>query len=190
MAVINEKTLKRLLFKILFPFTWTIAKIRKGIRYIFVDNYYKVNLVILPNFLFTLVGLSIVIYGFRNITEDTTSLTNYGFAILAGLASVCFSWTRGLDVKKEPLMIERISKAGEGSLHCAIIFLLASSLKYSTIHLELLVPKSWTIIYTTIKILLTVVYGTCFSLGFFKFDRIIADINKLLYERLHKGERN
>jgi hypothetical protein len=182
--------MRRLFRKILFPFNWTISKIGRGLRYIFIDNYYKVNLVLLPNFFFNIIGISVVIYGFRNIKEDTTSLTNYGFAILAGIASVCFSWIRGLDINNEPLMIERISKAGEGALHCAIIFLLASALKYSTLHLEFLIPKTWIIIYTTINIFLAVIYGTCFSLGFYKVGRIISDINKLLYERLHKGERN
>ncbi len=115
--------MKRFLIKLIFPFKWTISKIGKGLKYFFIDNFDKINLVVLPNLLFGLVGASIIIYGFENIKEDTTSLTNYGFAILAGIASICFSWTRGLDIKEEPLMIARISKAGEGSLHCAIIFL-------------------------------------------------------------------
>ncbi|HBL75987.1 MAG: hypothetical protein A2W90_11260 [Bacteroidetes bacterium GWF2_42_66] len=183
-------TLKKLFKKILFPFWWTLSRIGKGLKYVFFDNYYKVFLVILPNFFFSILGASIVIYGFKNIEEDTTNLTNYGFAILAAISSVCFSWTRGLDSTKEPLMIDRIAKAGEGSLHCAIIFLLASALKYSTLHLDVLVPKSWTILYSTLNLTLILIYGTCFTLGFYKVDRIICDINKLLYERLHKGERN
>lgn len=183
-------TLKKLFRKILFPVKWTISKIGKGLKYVFVDNFNKVFLVELPNFFFGLLGSTIVIYGFKNINEDTTSLTNYGFAILVGISSVCFSWTRGLDNEKEPLMIKRISQAGEGSLHCAIVFLLASALKYSTLHLDFLIPKTWTIAYTTMNIILTLVYGTCFLLGFYKVDRIVCDINKLLYERLHKGERN
>ncbi len=182
--------MKRFLKKIIYPFKWTITKIGKGLKYVFIDNYYKVFLVTLPNFFFGILGASIVIYGFKNIKEDTTNLTNYGFAILAGISSICFSWTRGLDKEKEPLMIDRISQAGEGSLHGAIIFLLASALKYSSIHLDFIIPKTWAIFYAIMNPFLTLTYATCFTLGFYKVDLVICDINKLLYERLHKGLKN
>lgn len=173
-----------------YPFSWMFSHLRGGLKWLFIDNFNKTFLVTLPNFLFGFVGACIIIYGFKNIKEDTTSLTNYGFAILAGIASICFSWTRGLDQAKEPSMIARISKAGESSLHCAILFLLASALKYGAIHLDTLIPKSWKIIYTIVGISLTITYSVCFTLGFYKVDRVLCDINKLLYERIHKDARN
>lgn len=184
------KTLKRLLLKIIYPFKWTIRKIGHGLKYVLIDNYYKVFLVILPNFFFGILGVNIIVFNFKNINQDTTNLTNYGFAILAGISSICFSWTRGLDKDKEQLMIDRISKAGEGSLHCAIIFLLASALKYSSLHLDLIIPKTWKLFYVIMNSILTITYATCFTLGFIKVNQVVCDINKLLYERLHKGLKN
>ncbi len=182
--------LKRIFLNLLFPFKWTLSKIRKGLNYYMHDNFYRINLVVLPNFLFSIVGITIVLYGFKNFKEDTTNLTNYGFAILAGIASICFSWIKVLDINKEPLMFGRVSNAAEGSFQCAITFILASALKYSSLHLEEFIPKSWTIIYLTFYSILGFTYGICFTFGFIKVDNILSDLNKLLYERLHLDIRN
>ncbi|ABG59875.1 hypothetical protein [Cytophaga hutchinsonii] len=87
-------------------------------------------------------------------------------------------------------MLEKISNCGEGFLHSAIIFLLASAMKYSIIHLNILIPKTWEIAYNITYMILTFIYMMSFTLVFYKVEKGICGINNLLYKRLYKNERN
>ena len=69
-------------------------------------------------------------YGFLmilNYREDTTTVTNAGFAIMASLAAISFSFARVVGSKK---LKDRIMFAGERLLHASILILVASILKY------------------------------------------------------------
>ncbi len=65
-----------------------------------------------------------------DISKDTFAITNYGFAIMAAYTSICFSWTRNLDSKKEEEEIIKINSIAHRSLYSGITFLLGSLLKY------------------------------------------------------------
>ena len=165
-------------------------KIHQGFLYVFYENYHKIFMVIIPSVIFAILGGSILLYSFKNINEDTTYLTNYGFAILIGLSSVCFSWTRNLDKEKEPLMLKTVSASAEGFLHCAIIFLLSSVIKYGTLKIDILFGEEYNLVKTIIISTLSILYGITFTLGFFKVERNLYYINLLLYERQHLNKRN
>ncbi len=62
-----------------------------------------------------------------NYRQDTTSVTNAGFAIMATLAALSFSFAR---VVESDELKDRITFAGERLLHGAILVLIASILKY------------------------------------------------------------
>ncbi len=62
-----------------------------------------------------------------NYREDTTNITNAGFAIMATLAALSFSFAR---VVESDELKDRIMFAGERFLHGAILVLVASILKY------------------------------------------------------------
>lgn len=66
----------------------------------------------------------VIVFNFR---EDTTNITNAGFAIMASLAAISFSFAR---VVETDLLRDRIMFAGERLLHGAILMLTASVLKY------------------------------------------------------------
>lgn len=62
-----------------------------------------------------------------NYREDTTNITNAGFAIMASLAAISFSFARVVETDE---LRDRIMFAGERLLHGAILMLTASTLKY------------------------------------------------------------
>ena len=181
--------LKKVIKKIIWPFKWIITKIGQGLSFVFYENYNKIFIVIIPSVIFALLGGSILLYSFKNINEDTTYLTNYGFAILIGLSSVCFSWTRNLDNEKEPLMLRTASASAEGFLHCAIIFLLSSIIKYGTLKIDILFGEEYNVVKTIIISILSILYGISFTLGFFKAERNLYYINLMLYERQHLNKK-
>ena len=102
-------------------FVYTLVKIFFGIILLFVF----------------LAGGIFIIFTFGKTSYDTTSITNAGFAIFAGCASVCFSWARNLENNK--VMHNKINIYGESLFLSALCFVIASLLKYIIIHRESLV---------------------------------------------------
>jgi hypothetical protein len=64
---------------------------------------------------------------FSNPKENTTALTNIGFAVLGGISSICFSWSRAIE---EKVMVKDIVSAGEHCFLAALLFLCASAIKF------------------------------------------------------------
>lgn len=79
--------------------------------------------VVLAGFLGGLYGLH-MLFNFR---EDTTAITNAGFALMASLAAISFSFARVVETDE---LKDRIMFAGERLLHGALLILIASILKY------------------------------------------------------------
>ncbi len=79
-----------------------------------------------------LIIVSVVVFSLAlfDITKDTFSITNYGFAIMAAYTSICFSWTRNLDSNKDEYEIVKINSIAHRSLYSGITFLLGSLFKY------------------------------------------------------------
>jgi hypothetical protein len=66
-------------------------------------------------------------------TFDTMPITNPCFAIMGACASICFSWARNVDTLNTKLA-KQITFCGERSFLSAIVFVLASALKFFVIH--------------------------------------------------------
>jgi hypothetical protein len=78
-----------------------------------------------------LAGAIFILFTFSKTSFDTTSITNAGFAIFAGCSSVCFTWARNMEDKKD---IAKINNHGEKLFLSALCFVIASLLKYILIH--------------------------------------------------------
>jgi hypothetical protein len=94
----------------------------------------------IPFFLFSFTsGFALFIFF---VVEDNKSYTisNLGFAILLGLASLCFSYCKLLDNGRYKRIHHDVQKTGEYFLISAIAFIISSALKYSW---TLLSPMAW-----------------------------------------------
>jgi len=80
-----------------------------------------------PLVLAAFMGFAYGIFMIFNYRSDTTSITNAGFAIMASLAAISFSFARVIESDE---LKDRIMFAGERLLHAAILILTASILKY------------------------------------------------------------
>lgn len=81
--------------------------------------------------IFILLSFGVFLVELSNFNKDTALITNFGFAILLGLASISFSWSRAVF----PENIERKKKlltCGTHALYGSIIFLVGSAIKYAT----------------------------------------------------------
>jgi len=81
-------------------------------------------------FAFLLFGgaLTVLRLGFSNPKLDTTQYTNYGFAVLAAIASICFSWSRS--IQNDPDKSKKVNFNGERVFFGSLLFLSASLFKY------------------------------------------------------------
>ena len=80
-----------------------------------------------PLVLAVLIGYLYGVVMIFNYREDSTNVTNAGFAIVASLAAISFSFARVLEDAHDR---DRIVFAGERLLQGAILILVASILKY------------------------------------------------------------
>jgi hypothetical protein len=183
--------LKKIIYKLLYPLRWISIKLKKLLNYFYNENKIgRFFIVFIPSFLLILLGAFIIFDNFQTASKDTTYLTNYGFAILIGIASICFSWARNMNIEIEPLMISRVNIAGENSFHSAILFLIASGIKHSLVNLETYVTKQWFYVQNILHLILYIIFLICFTIAYIKFEAVIRDLNFLLYDRLNKKLKN
>jgi hypothetical protein len=135
--------------------------------------------------IFIYIGFGILVFHaiiseLTNFSKDTFGLTNYGFAILLGISSICFSWARNLSADKEKEKKRLMDNATE-ALYGALIFLLASGFKFVSFvrdnaylqSLESLNPK---ILYIPKGLAFL-----CFIVAGIRFYNVIFDILKILF---------
>ena len=91
-------------------------------QHIFIRFVYKAPFVIAM-----FMGCFYAIYMILNYRLDTTNVTNAGFAIMASLAAISFSFARVIESEE---LRDRIMFAGERLFHAALLILIASILKY------------------------------------------------------------
>lgn len=178
--IILKKIIHGTINAIMYPF--------KLFKDFFIDNHKYMFMVELPGLLISLLGTGVILFHFKNIKEDTSNITNYGFAILAGISSICFSWIKTLDKEIEPEMIKKITHVGESFFYCSILFLILSALKYSSLHLEYIIPKSFSPYYNFVYWTTLVTHSFCFTYTFLKLDLVFNQLNILLFQRLNKNE--
>ncbi len=124
----------------------------------------------------------VILDAFFRPDRDTTSLTNYGFAIFIGLASVCFGWSRA--IKGPQSDIDKIIKTGEEALNAGLIFLAASGLKYLFLNFELLTTiKSIPLLHNTTKSIVNITYMACFAFGYSEGLTVVFKISLIIHQR-------
>jgi hypothetical protein len=74
-----------------------------------------------------LIGLYFTFALLVNPAEETISITNYAFAIVIALASISFGYASCLDTTEQK---HKMQYCGERFLHSALLFLVASVIKY------------------------------------------------------------
>ena len=79
-------------------------------------------------------GIYIILQSFITPNKDTTALTNIGFAIFLGLASVSFGWSRAITGKEEKT--KEIVQIGESCVDGGLCFLSASAIKFIYLNLN------------------------------------------------------
>jgi len=129
---------------------------------------------------FGILVLYAIISELTNFSKDTFGLTNYGFAILLGISSICFSWARNLSPDKEKEK-KRLTDNATEALYGALIFLLASGFKLVSFvrdnsylqSLESLNPK---IFYVPKGLAIL-----CFIVAGIRFYNVIFDILKIIF---------
>jgi hypothetical protein len=125
--------------------------------------------------------LSLLTIKFAFGNSKTIRLTNICFAIFAALASICFSWNKSEYV--EPLDRKGILQAGELSLLGAVLFLIASALKYASIST---LANSSEVLYKFFNIffivLLFFLYMISFFVGTLSVMKILATIASRLLD--------
>ena len=84
-----------------------------------------------PGLLLLLVGLYYVLRILNNLREDTTTITNVAFGVLATLSALSFSCARTIQGPEEDK--DGFTFAGERFLHAGIMMLVASFLKYAAL---------------------------------------------------------
>jgi len=144
---------------------------------------------ILLSLMMAIAGL-IIGFGFLGKTFidtdfDTTSLTSYGFAILLGCATICFSWSKTID-DEEKKTIKDIRKYGEQCFFAAISFLIASLLKYVHINRALIFKKvsNNSMFFGLIELCAMLSFVLSFGIAFIALLKLF----KLLFERINVEE--
>lgn len=107
--------------------------IKKGLKIAY--QFFQFALWHAPILVVSIVGLYFAIYLFVNPASKTVSITSYTFAVVAALSGVSFGYSRSLDDQE---IRRRVQYCGERFLHSAILFLVASIVKYFLLQDEIL----------------------------------------------------
>jgi hypothetical protein len=129
---------------------------------------------------FGILVLYAIISELTNFSKDTFGLTNFGFALLLGISSICFSWARNLSPDKEKEKKRLMDNATE-ALFGALIFLLASGFKFVSFvrdnaYLQCLESLNPKIFYIPKGLAFL-----CFVVAGIRFYNVIFDILKIIY---------
>ncbi len=123
-------------------------------------------------------GALFILMTFGNPSFDTTSITNAGFAVFAGCASVCFSWARNTEDAKAA---GKIKLSGERFFFSSLCFVVASLLKFITLHREQLINSKILDIVHYFFPVLNILGGIIFLAAYVAaWTSIIEVLNRLL----------
>lgn len=127
-----------------------------------------------------LAGGIFIISTFGNSSFDTTSITNVGFAIFAGCASVCFAWSRVSDFPGDTV---RIKNYGESLFLSALCFVIASLSKYTFIHRVKLKEYNLLSIFSFLFPVINFLGATMFLLAYINAWIAILGLLKILFRK-------
>jgi hypothetical protein len=136
----------------------------------------SITLIIAIGFLLSILLVALLLMNqLVDLSNNTVAFTNIGFAFCIGLSSISFSWSRALDIGKEPMHVRSIIKGGESSFAAALCFICASGIKYTV--QEYNEP-------TFLREVLTRVYSGCYILATVFFLTSITFLAIVLYQRV------
>ncbi|MFX0200083.1 MAG: hypothetical protein ACFFCW_28510 [Candidatus Hodarchaeota archaeon] len=131
------------------------------------------------------VGLYFTITLFQNFSKDTTAITNVAFAFVASLAALSFSCARAIDKPLEHK--DRFTYAGERYFHAAILFLMASVIKYALLSLlsnEWVSGHEWLV--RGLRFWIGTFVGVLFFWALMSAHTALKVINDLLWSRFSR----
>ncbi|WP_316828596.1 hypothetical protein [Pedobacter miscanthi] len=119
------------------------------------------------------------------LSENTTGkylyLTNIGFALFAGLATLMFNWSRSLDAKDYPYESQHINEIGEFSILGGIGFLLASLFQFTQTMpkdhgILKIVPKIYFVMSPYIILIIFLLTSAIAAIVLFQIISVYADV--------------
>ncbi len=136
----------------------------------------KILTVYCPLGFFFIFGFNLVLRTFGNENIDTTQLTNAGFAIFAGCASICFSWSKTFS---EPNSLF-VTDCGERCFLASILFIFASLLKYIFLQQK----KEIFALFKFLQQPLLIIFSLFFVLAFFNALSALFYLSEFLFNKL------
>ncbi|MDQ0106918.1 hypothetical protein J2T02_002031 [Chitinophaga terrae (ex Kim and Jung 2007)] len=140
----------------------------------------------LPLVLMLIIGCFLLLQDFDDPTKDTTHITNIGFAVLAGISSLSFTWAGKIEQSSDRTLHDEVVRMGEVSFHAALVYIIASGLKYIYIHIDAAMGSH----YWFGERIIRFTYIICFFMAFEKTIFSITGLNKLLYRKSRKKNEN
>ena len=120
----------------------------------------------------------------RDMTVDTTSITNSAFAIIASLAALSFSCSRTLIDSKESQ--DRFAYSGERFFHSSVLLISASLIKYSVLSINDNFANSDASVFHILSLISGVYISTIFFWSVTSATGALIIINKLLWQRFNR----
>lgn len=144
-----------------------------------INNLFELGFQLFAGAAFQIIAFYSIFLELVNFKKDTFGLMNYGFAIMLGLASTCFSWARNVPSKYES-QAKQINDIGIESLYGTIVFLLGSAFKYTAFEKDnkfvaIIFDKSFWMIYIP-KILSFL----CFIIAAMNFANVATEILRII----------
>ena len=132
----------------------------------------------------------VFIYPYEALTDpnfDTLPITNYGFAVMAGCASVCFSWAKSYDSSTKTGYIKF------SALCCffsAILFIIASIIKYSWLQSdsEILGWDVYVIYFNILHYLANIIFLISIACGILALSMIFLSLYIIMKYTFWPGE--
>lgn len=132
------------------------------------------------------VGFYFTFVMFTNYAKDTTAITNAAFAIAASIAGLSFSCARAIEGSHGSQGTkDRYTYAGERCFHAAVLWLVASVLKYALLSLQgqdSVFRQEWLL--QGLKLGLGGMAGALFFLALLSAHTGIRVVNDLLCSRM------
>ena len=154
-----------------------------------INNLSEIVYVRIPNFLISIFTIMLALKVFFDDKSDSVAILNFAFAILGGLAGLCFTWSGTFSPEEKANGF--IKELGEKFLYSSILIIVASSIHYELRHIDkvraefdpfYLSPT----FYKTLTLLLKVIA----SLIFYKAANLALDKLCTLHFFLYRRNKN
>ena len=133
----------------------------------------------LPVSIMAIIGLYFTFKILANPLVDTVLIINYSFAIVAALSSLSFSYEKA--IKGEQQQKDRINYCGERFLHSAILFLIASVIKYFIMQKDILLMSKSSASMNLLFLIIMIFPGVLFLGSLINSIAALRELNSILF---------